>query len=232
MFYLPKGVRFAYNPNKKNRFPDEKIDEPKQMRTKGQYEMDYITCNNSSHSLDLKNVWVRAGKPAKKQMSMCFAIDKTGFYGSGGDIGSISGSISNVSFHMDENKRDIKQISVTNRQKQKYRVTQQDREHFAKELEVNYKRTENFKIPSGYTIVGVRVPQKADLYSNESAPICDVIIMKEHGQPLSIPSKKALAQAYKSQSVPKVVSPSRNGANQASIMKMSPKHLSKTINSL
>ena len=59
---------------------------------------------------------------------------------------------------MGEGKKEVKQISVTDRQKQKYRVTQLDKEHFLKEPGVNYTRTENFKIPPGYIIVGVRVP--------------------------------------------------------------------------
>ena len=152
----------------------DKIEEPKSSQSKKQYEIDYITCVNSSSSFDLKQVWVRAGKPAKKQMSMCFRLDKSGFMGNGVDIAPSH----TVNFHMGEGKKEVKQISITDRTKQKYRVTHLDKEHFVKEPGVNYARTETFKIPPGFIIVGVRVPLKADLYSTDCVPICNVIIMK------------------------------------------------------
>ena len=107
---MPKGSKTAANSAK---FPEDKIDEPKHLQSKKQYEIDYITCVNSLQSLDFKYTWVRASKPAKKQMSMCFRLDKQGFCGNGIDIGPIS----SINFHMGEGKKEVKQISVTDRQK-------------------------------------------------------------------------------------------------------------------
>ena len=45
LFYLPKGMKANYNSNK---FPEDKIDEPKGTQSKKQYEIDYITCVNSN----------------------------------------------------------------------------------------------------------------------------------------------------------------------------------------
>ena len=70
---------------------------------------------------------------------------------------------------------------MINKAKQRQRVTHMDKEHFGKgEPGTNYVRTENFKIPAGYSIVGVRVAKKADLYSADCVPVCDVIVMKQH----------------------------------------------------
>ena len=100
---------------------------------------------------------------------------------------------------MGDGKKDIKQISVVDSSKTKYRVTQLDKEHFVKEPGINYTKTENFKIPSGYIVVGARIPKKADLYSNETVPICDLIIMKEHGS-------TQINHPEKTKSAPKIVS--------------------------
>ena len=72
-----------------------------------------MTAVNSGATLDLKYLWVRGGKPAKKQMSMCFRLDKAGFNGSGAEIGPLS----SICFHTGENKKDVKQISVIDKAK-------------------------------------------------------------------------------------------------------------------
>ena len=108
---------------------------------------------------------------------MCLRLDKQGFFGTGIEIGALN----SLNFHMGEGKKEVKQISVLDSSKIKYRVTHLDKEHFIKEPTMNYSKTENFKIPSGYIVVGARIPKKADLYSHDSVPICDLIIMKEQG---------------------------------------------------
>ena len=47
--------------------------------------------------------------------------------------------------------------------------------------------------------MGARIPKKADLYSNETVPICDLIIMKEHGS-------TQIHHPKKTKSAPKIVS--------------------------
>ena len=44
LFYMPKGSKSGFN---SNRLPEDKIDEPKHLQSKKQYEIDYITCVNS-----------------------------------------------------------------------------------------------------------------------------------------------------------------------------------------
>ena len=77
----------------------------------------------------------------------------------------------------------MKQISVTDTRKKTFRVTQYDEWSKGPDGDLKFpefNKTFKYKVPPGYIIVGVRIPCNADLYSVNSVPICNVIIMKEH----------------------------------------------------
>lgn len=128
-----------------------------------------MVASNNRSTLQLFSIWARSNKPGKYFKSTLIHLG--------------AGSFKEVSFHQDRDKT-VKQLSLTDRHTSNRGFCTQsyEKQQNGWQKSEQFSDTVSYKIPKGYVIVAVKIPQHADLLSIDSVPICNFVVMKDQAK--------------------------------------------------